>query len=71
MMARAVEFGSQTDPQGVLLTHHMGLQPGASPLAPRAITKITVTGCSDLDDTDVSHRAIDILHMHGTQHLEL
>ncbi|CAM9449330.1 unnamed protein product, partial [Ectocarpus sp. 8 AP-2014] len=52
MMARAVAFGSQKDP-------HMGLQPGGTPLAPRATTKITVTGCSDRNDTDGGYQRLE------------
>ncbi|CAN0454635.1 unnamed protein product [Ectocarpus sp. 12 AP-2014] len=59
MMARAVAFGSHKDPQGLLLNQHMGLQPGGTPLAPRAITKITVTGCSDRNDTDGGYQRLE------------
>ncbi|CAN0192792.1 unnamed protein product, partial [Ectocarpus fasciculatus] len=59
MMARAVEFGSKEDPRGVLLIHHMGLQPGGTPLAPRAITKITVTNCSDRSDSDGGYQRLE------------
>lgn len=53
---QAASFSIARDPGGALSSGHMGLQPSGALATGRMVTQITVTGCADYKETQVSLR---------------